>query len=111
MRTKLTEIISTMDQYNGMRAHRDKYQGGEQIDIQTEMPGAPQHATIQEGMQTPTILEMLHEEDPQTESQPRLCEPNDRILRFEEFVHECYIREVSEDDTDPSETEDEKEEE
>ena len=51
MGTKLTEIISTMDQYNGIGEYMDKYKGGEQLDIQTDIPNIPKTAKINEDME------------------------------------------------------------
>ena len=51
MRRKLTELISPPDQYNGMGKYSDQYEGGEQVDICTDLPDAPDKATISEGRQ------------------------------------------------------------
>lgn len=46
MRTKLSEIVSTIDQYNGQNEYAHKYDGGEQIDIDTKIPGCPTKVTV-----------------------------------------------------------------
>ena len=51
MRRKLTELISTPDQYNGMGKYSDQYEAGDQVDIRTDLPGAPDKATISESRQ------------------------------------------------------------
>ena len=51
MRKKLTEIISTLDRYNGFAENSYDYKGGAQVDICTDIAGAPDRATISESQQ------------------------------------------------------------
>lgn len=57
MRTKLTEIISPMDQFNGIGKYSDEYEDGEKVFVDSEMPDA-QEATINNSEEQ-TIEEML----------------------------------------------------
>ena len=103
MRTKLTEIISTMDQYNGIGAYCDKYKGGAQVDIQTDMRRAPKKGIITEEMER-VIRDVLlaeHQQDsdlPSQELGTPVGELKSQILKFEEFVTERYFREESDED-------------
>ena len=92
MRIKLTEIISTMDQYNGIGEYIDKYKGGEQLDIQTDIPNIPKTAKINEDMEK-LITNLLKENkgvDVPKESTPTtpLRRYTGQILKFDDFVNE-----------------------
>ena len=102
MRVKLTEIISTMDQYNGIGEYMDKYKGGEQIDIQTDIPNIPKTAKINEDMQK-LITNLLNENkgvDVPKENTPtnHLRRYTGQILRFDSFVNERYTPQPQHDD-------------
>ena len=92
MRIKLTEIISTMDQYNGIGEYMDKYKGGEQLDIQTDIPNIPKTARINEDMQK-LITNLLNENKgvdvpkENTHTTP-LRRYTGQILKFDDFVNE-----------------------
>ncbi|MDE7459852.1 MAG: hypothetical protein K2M85_02060, partial [Paramuribaculum sp.] len=58
MRTKLTDIISSMDQFNGIGNFIDEYIRGEQVDIDTDMPDVPDKANISKEQES-LIKEML----------------------------------------------------
>ena len=94
MRIKLTEIISTMDQYNGMGVYMDKYKGGEQLDIHTDIPNIPKTAIVNEDMQK-LITNLLKEgANVQKENTPTtpLRRYTGQILKFDDFVNEHRVR-------------------
>ena len=102
MRTKLTEIISTMDQYNGIGEYIDKYKGGEQIDIQTDIPNIPKTAKINEDMQK-LITNLLKENKgvvvPKNKTPTTsLRRYTGQILKFDDFVNEHRVRIPQHDD-------------
>lgn len=91
MRTKLTEMISTMDQYNGLGTYVDQYKVGERVKFRT--------APLSEGLKTRLcgmlgineekgncITDTLNEDAHETRTPDRL------ILHFEEFVNERCVR-------------------
>ena len=102
MRTKLTEIISTMDQYNGIGEYMDKYKDGEQIDIQTDIPNIPKTAKINEDMEN--LLSNLLNDNKNTqlpkENTPTtpLRRYTGQILRFDSFVNERYTPQPQHDE-------------
>lgn len=96
MRIKLTEIISTMDQYNGMGVYMDKYKGGEQLYIHTDIPNIPKTAIVNEDMQK-LITNLLKEnkgvgvQKDNTSTTP-LRRYTGQILKFDDFVNEHRVR-------------------
>ena len=91
MRTKLTEMISTLDQYNGLGTYVDQYKVGERVKFRT--------APLSEGLKTclcgmlgineekgNCITDTLNEDAHETRTPDRL------ILHFEEFVNERCVR-------------------
>ncbi len=58
MRTKLTDIISTMDQFNGVGNFSDEYVGGVIVDIDTATDELPETVSITDE-QDATLKEML----------------------------------------------------
>ena len=96
MRIKLTEIISTMDQYNGIGEYMDKYKDGEQIDIQTDIPNIPKTARVNEDMQK-LITNLLKENKgvvvPKNKTPTTsLRRYTGQILKFDDFVNEHRVR-------------------
>ena len=92
MRIKLTEIISTMDQYNGLGVYMDKYKGGEQLDIQTDIPNIPKTVRVNEDTER-LITNLLDENkgvDVPKENIPitPLRRYTGQILKFDDFVNE-----------------------
>ena len=100
MRVKLTELISTMDQYNGIGKYIDKYKGGAQIDIQTDMPNIPKTARIDEDSET-LITNLLNEganvQNDKTPTIP-LRRYKGQILKFDSFINERYTPQPQHDD-------------
>ena len=96
MRIKLTEIISTMDQYNGIGEYMDKYKDGEQLDIHTDIPNIPKTARVNEDMQK--LITNLLKENKNTqlpkENNPTtpLRRYTGQILKFDDFVNEHRVR-------------------
>ena len=92
MRIKLTEIISTMDQYNGLGVYMDKYKGGERLDIHTDIPNIPNTARVNEDTER-LITNLLDENkgvDGSKENTPitPLRRYKGQILKFDDFVNE-----------------------
>ena len=103
MRVKLTEIISTMDQYNGIGEYMDKYKGGEQLDIQTDIPNIPKTAKINEDMEKlitnllKGYVQTTKGSKPSTPTNP-LRRYTGQILRFDSFVNERYTPQPQHDE-------------
>ena len=102
MRIKLTEIISTMDQYNGIGEYMDKYKDGERLDIHTDIPNIPNTARVNEDMQK-LITNLLKENegvDVPKENTPTtpLRRYTGQILKFDDFVNEHRVRIPQHDD-------------
>ena len=102
MRVKLTEIISTMDQYNGIGEYMDKYKGGEQLDIHTDIPNIPKTAIVNEDMQK-LIINLLKENKgvvvPKNNTPTAsLRRYTGQILRFDSFVNERYTPQPQHDE-------------
>ena len=102
MRIKLTEIISTMDQYNGIGEYIDKYKGGEQLDIHTNIPNIPKTARVNEDMEK--LITNLLKENKNTQL-PKGNTPTTplrrytgQILKFDDFVNEHRVRIPQHDD-------------
>ena len=91
MRVKLTEIISTMDQYNGIGEYMDKYKDGEQLDIQTDIPNIPKTARVNEDMEKlitnllKGYVQTIKGNNPSTTTTP-LRRYTGQILRFERYT-------------------------
>lgn len=87
MRRKLTEIISTMDQYNGIGKYSDEYEGGEQVDINTDISETPTIATITKGQES-MIIEMLTPTSPDDKRNEQGYFANGYVLTFDKFLSE-----------------------
>lgn len=48
MRTKLSDLISTIDQYNGLLKNDKEYVGGATVDIETDLPDFSGHVVVSE---------------------------------------------------------------
>lgn len=89
MRTgKLTELISTIDQYNGMLGNDNEYAGGAEVDINTDFPNVPDHATITEGQAKLIKGLLITEGRKNTPKKKRsiLDDPQSNVLSFERFL-------------------------
>lgn len=86
MRTKLTDIISSMDQFNGIGKFRDEYVEGGQVEIATDMPDVPDKANISKEQES-LIKEMLAcaGTDTQKEHTP---DTREYVLTFAQFINE-----------------------
>lgn len=88
MRLKLTEIISTIDQFNGMGEYIDKNKNGEAADIETNMSNPPKEANICESHQR-LIKDMLKEKCISKEGKRSILDhPDSNVLSFERFLIE-----------------------
>ena len=86
MRTKLTDIISSMDQFNGVGNFIDEYIGGEQVDIDTDMPDVPDKANISKEQES-LIKEMLACAGSDTQKQ-HTSDSMEYVLTFAQFINE-----------------------
>ena len=64
MRIKLSELISTFDQYNGIGEYTDKYEDGDQVLVDSETQGGPTKATVSESRTQQLIQYILREDKP-----------------------------------------------
>lgn len=91
---KLTDIISVLDQYNGLGRYSDEYKGGKEVDIDTEFPNPPKEATITESIEN-TVRNLLGLENisevKQQSVKTETCEVSNlgvKVLTFENFLAE-----------------------
>lgn len=89
MRIKLSEILSTMDQYNGTGEYVDKYDGGEQVNINTSMPFPPNEINIDESLRR-ILCDMLNEEYVIEDDKIESSDDNSGryVLSFDRFLME-----------------------
>ena len=88
MRLKLSEILSTIDQFNGTGEYRGQYEGGEQVDINTDLPDEPKQAKVSEGVEQ-IITDMLNENN--TKDTARISPldiPYSYVMSFDRFINE-----------------------
>ena len=89
-----------MDQYNGIGEYMDKYKGGEQLDIQTDIPNIPKTAKINEDMEmliTNLLNECANVQNDKITTTP-LRRYTGQILKFDDFVNEHRVRIPQHDD-------------
>lgn len=91
---KLTDIISNMDQFNGLGPYSDEYKDGDEIDIQTDLPNSPDKATVTEGLER-QLRNMLNPEGNSDERQGSIktetrnvSKYGGYVLSFENFIAE-----------------------
>ena len=86
MRLKLSEILSTIDQFNGTGEYRGQYEGGEQVDINTDLPDEPKQAKVSEGVEQ-IITDMLNENNIKDTAR---ISPLDipYVMSFDRFINE-----------------------
>ena len=77
MRSRLTEILTDMDTYNGIEDYNS-----DEVNIHTQMPNPPTHATISEGMKS-LIKGVLLKEGAK---KPKKWEGN-HVMSFESFTN------------------------
>ena len=88
MRLKLSEILSTIDQFNGTGEYRGQYEGGEQEDINTDLPDEPKQAKVSEGVEQ-IITDMLNENNiKDTARISPLDIPYSYVMSFDRFINE-----------------------
>ena len=86
MRTKLTDIISSMDQFNGIGKFRDEYVEGGQVEIATDMPDVPDKANISKEQES-IIKEMLAYAGTDTQKE-HTSDTREYVLTFAQFINE-----------------------
>lgn len=88
MRLKLSEILSTIDQFNGTGEYSEQYEGGELVDINTDLPDAPKKAKVCEGVEQ-IITDMLNENNiKDTARISPLDNPYSYVMSFDRFINE-----------------------
>lgn len=88
MRLKLSEILSTIDQFNGTGEYRGQYEGGEQVDINTDLPDEPKQAKVSEGVEQ-IITDMLNENNTKDTSRiSPIDNPYSYVMSFDRFINE-----------------------
>ena len=88
MRLKLSEILSTIDQFNGTGEYRGQYESGEQVDINTDLPDEPKQAKVSEGVEQ-IITDMLNENNiKDTARISPLDIPYSYVMSFDRFINE-----------------------
>ena len=88
MRLKLSEILSTIDQFNGTGEYRGQYEGGEQVDINTDLPDEPKQAKVSEGVEQ-IITDMLNENNTKDTGRIRPLDiPNSYVMSFDRLINE-----------------------
>lgn len=109
MRLKLSEILSTIDQFNGTGEYSEQYEGGELVDINTDLPDEPKQAKISEGVEQ-IITDMLNENN--TKDTGRISpidNPYSYVMSFDRFINEqkgtpsnvqSYMGELDDEDDD-----------
>ena len=88
MRLKITEIISTIDQFNGMGKYIDKHKDEEAADIETNMVNPPREANICESHQR-LIKDMITDKCISKEGKRSILDhPDSNVMSFERFLKE-----------------------
>lgn len=88
MRLKLSEILSTIDQFNGTGEYSEQYEGGELVDINTDLPDAPKQAKVSEGV-VQIITDMLNENNTKDTGRiSYLDNPYSYVMSFDRFINE-----------------------
>lgn len=88
MRLKLSEILSTIDQFNGTEEYNEQYEGGELVDINTDLPDAPKQAKVSEGVEQ-IITDMLNENNIiDTIRISPIDNPYSYVMSFDRFINE-----------------------
>ena len=91
---KLTDIISSIDQYNGLGPYSDEYKGGKQVDMETEYPDTPKEVIITETLENiiRNLLELENiSERIRRSVKTETCEVSHldvKVLTFENFIAE-----------------------
>lgn len=99
MRTKLAELISTMEQYNGMLKNDKEYVGGAKVEIETDIPDMPDHGTITES-QTNRIKSLLLTESKVNTHQNKLRyfgDENRYVMTYDVFLKEGFQKRPPQD--------------
>lgn len=109
MRLKLSEILSTIDQFNGTGEYSEQYEGGELVDINTDLPDKPKQAKVSEGVEQ-IITDMLNENNIKDTCR---ISPLDNlysyVMSFDRFINEqngtppnvqSYMGELDDEDDD-----------
>ena len=108
MRIKLSELISTIDQYNGMGVYIDKYEVGDQVLVDSETQGGQTTATVSESRTQQLIQYILREDNQNPKLEPQNgYKPECYVKSFDTFLKEqkgttsnvqSYMGELDEDD-------------
>ena len=109
MRLKLSEILSTIDQFNGTGKYSEQYKGGELVDINTDLPDEPKQAKVSEGVEQ-IITDMLNENNIKDTGRKCLLDNSySYVMSFDRFINEqkgtpsnvqSYMGELDDEDDD-----------
>ena len=109
MRMKLSEILSTIDQFNGTGKYSEQYKGGELVDINTDLPDEPKQAKVSEGVEQ-IITDMLNENNIKDTGRKCLLDNSySYVMSFDRFINEqkgtpsnvqSYMGELDDEDDD-----------
>lgn len=99
MRSKLRDLISTMDQHNGMLEHDKEYEGGAEVNIDTEIPDIPDRATISENHKNLIEGLLITEQRVEIPQKKSNCveEKNRYVLTYEMFLKEGFQKRPPQD--------------
>lgn len=88
MRLKLSEILGTIDQFNGTGEYSEQYEGGELVDINTDLPDEPKQAKVSESVEQ-IIRDMLNENNIKDIARiSPLDNPYSYVMSFDRFINE-----------------------
>lgn len=109
MRLRLSEILSTIDQFNGTGEYNEQYEGGELVDINTDLPDEPKQAKVSESVEQ-IITDMLNENNIKDIARiSPLDNPYSYVMPFDRFINEqkgtpsnvqSYMGELDDDEDD-----------
>lgn len=110
MRIKLSELISTIDQYNGVGVYIDKYEVGDQVIVDSETQGGQTTATVSESRTQQLIQYILREDNQNPKLEPQNgYKPECYVKSFDTFLKEqkgttsnvqSYMGELDDEDDD-----------
>ena len=97
----MTDIIGTMDQFNGVGKYSDEYKGGKEVYVDTMQKGIPDRATISENVHN-NLEELLHDVSDDIKQRiessiHKYGENNKYILSFENYLKEGFQKRPPQD--------------
>lgn len=94
---KLTDILSSMDQFNRMGNYSDEYKNAKEVEMQTEFPNPPDKATVSESLENSlrNILNMETYSNSYDKGMNKVSNfniPVSYVLKFDQFIEESGCR-------------------